>query len=592
MSTVRSGWAFKSLISLACALGLAVSAVALPRVIDVARSGKVFGVGLERSDDGPATGSAEVVVAKLRPDGPLARAGVVPGDRVQLDPADVRLGYVDIRGSDVVRAGKQVRFRVVHAGRARTVAVRPELERYPSDALLVNCVAYALAPVLLGFALILAWRAPPSRANRALTLMLLARGLSTLPGGDLAQPSLPAIISGLTIGFGAVAFYFLAVFVVSFPQDHPRDRRRFVRRGLPAYALLVGAVGLFDALSWCGWSMRVLAPWALPVQVLVAAVPLLALVEGWRNSTGAVRERFRWIGLALFSLFGVPLVLGSGWTINGFLVGAVVQPAAVVIGAALLTYAVLRHRTVDLGFALNRAAVYAVTSMVLLVGFGLLEWAAERLLAFEGREENMALDAAVALGVFLTFHRVRDLVSEGIERIFFHHWRVREAALRGFVREAGFYARADALIAALHRALGDYLGDADVAVYLRDPSGALERATGTGAPRLEVDAPLSVRLRASPGVTVHDSPDVALAAPMVVGHELAGAVLVGARPDGSDYRPDEVELIGWAVERVGLALNVMRVRDLEAAVTRLEIRNEELSRVLREAWAPPGSASS
>ena len=84
-------------------------------------------------------------------------------------------------------------------------------------------------------------------------------------------------------------------------------------------------------------------------------------------------------------------------------------------------------------------------------------------------------------------------------------------------------------------------------------------------------------------MTVHDQPDVALAAPMVVGHELVGAVLIGARPDGSDYRPDEVELIGWAVERVGLALNVMRVRDLEAAVNRLEIRNEELSRVLRDA---------
>lgn len=581
MTTNRTGWAFKSLISFLCITGFAISAVALPRVIEVVRSGHVFGVGLDQSDDAPAIGSAEVVVVKVRRDGPLARAGVVPNDRIALDPGDVRLGYVHLGGADVVRAGKPVRVRVVHAGHTRTVVVQPERERYPLDFLVVNCIAYALAPVLVGFALILAWRAPPSRANRALTLMLLARGISTLPGGDLAQPALPAIVSGVTTAVGAGALYFLTVFGVSFPEDHPLDLRRFVKRGLPIYAVLVGSVGLFTGLSWSGWSMRVLEPWAMPVQILITAVPLLSLVEGWRNSAGAARERFRWIGLALFGLFGAPLVLGSGWTINGFMVGAIIEPAAVVTGAALLTYAVLRHRTVDLGFALNRAAVYAVTSLVLLISFGLLEWTAERLLSFEGREENMALDAAVALGVFLTFHRVRDVVSKGIERVFFHHWRVREAALRGFVREATFYDRADALIEALHLALRDYLGEADVAVYVRDPSGALDLVTGAGAPRLEVDAPLCVRLRAIPEVTIYDKSDVALAAPMVVGHELAGAVLIGARLDGSGYRPDEVELIGWAVERVGLALNVMRVRDLEAVVNELEIRNEELSRVLR-----------
>ena len=583
MATNRSGWAFKSLISFVCIVGFALSALALPRVMEVARSGQVFGIGLDQSEGAPAFGSSEFVVVKVRQGGPLARSGVVPADRIALDPADVRLGYAHLGSADGVRAGKPVRVRVEHAGRSRTIVVQPELERYPLDFLVVNCVAYALAPVLVCFALVLAWRAPPSRANRALTLMLLARGISTLPGGDLAQPALPAILSGVTTALGAGAFYFLTVFVVSFPEDQPLDRRRFVKNGLPIYALLVGSLGLFGGLSWCGWSMRVLEPWAMPVQILIIAVPMLSLVEGWRKSAGSVRARFRWIGLAVFSLFGVSLVLGSGWTINGFLVGAIVQPAAAVTGAALLTYAVLRHRTVDLGFALNRAAVYAVTSVLLLISFGLLEWAAERLLSFKGREENMVLDAAVALGVFLTFHRVRDLVSEGIERIFFHHWHVREAALRGFVHQATFYVSADALIEALRLALRDYLDSADIAVYAREPSGALALVTGAGALRLEVDAPLSVRLRASPEVTVHDQPDVALAAPMVVGHELVGAVLIGARPDGSDYRPDEVELIGWAVERVGLALNVMRVRDLEAAVNRLEIRNEELSRVLRDA---------
>ena len=573
------------MISVACALGITLWIVALPNVVQVVRMERSFGVGLDDGRASPAFGSTMLTAVKLRPGGPLALAGVAPGDQIALDPRDARFGHVGLASSDEVAAARPVRVTVVRGTLKRTILMRPALEAYRPDFLLVNTTAYGIAPVLVGFALLVAWRAPPSRASRALALLLMFRGLSTVSGADLSQPALPRIIDDLGVALWAPQMYFLSVFAVAFPVPHPNDLRRYLDRyGLPPLALLLAVVGVCTFADWSGRSTSWLAGLAIPAAVVATATPLLALVEGWRHSTGADRQRFQWIGLAFAALFGLPLALGAGWTVHGFLIGAVVQPLGVIAGAALLTYAVARHRVVDLGFIINRAAVYGVTSGILLLSFGLLEWAAERLLAFKGREENMVLDAALALGVFLAFHRVRDIVSEWIERIFFHHWRLRDAALKRFVREAGVFTRPDALLGALHKAISAYGEAGSVGIYLRGDGGVFARIHGAGPDGLEPDAPIPVGLRAERRVVElrPSEPSLAsLAAPMIVGAELRGFVLIGAKADGAAYRADEVELIGWAVETVGHDLNVLRVVELESAVRELEIRNDELSRVLR-----------
>jgi hypothetical protein len=61
----------------------------------------------------------------------------------------------------------------------------------------------------------------------------------------------------------------------------------------------------------------------------------------------------------------------------------------------------------------------------------------------------------------------------------------------------------------------------------------------------------------------------ALALPMLDPGALSGFVLVGVKPDGADYRPDEVELLGWGANQVGLDLQALHARDLEAQVISL-----------------------
>jgi len=109
------------------------------------------------------------------------------------------------------------------------------------------------------------------------------------------------------------------------------------------------------------------------------------------------------------------------------------------------------------------------------------------------------------------------------------------------------------------------------------------RVSGVGE-LIEIDDPLLVALRADPkplepGETQSSLP-AALAAPMLHRNEVIGIVLLGRKPHGLSYRPDEIELIGWATQQVGLDLHALKVEQLEAAVAALRQENGTLRSVI------------
>ena len=85
------------------------------------------------------------------------------------------------------------------------------------------------------------------------------------------------------------------------------------------------------------------------------------------------------------------------------------------LGGLLFAYGIFRHKVLDLGFVINRTLIYAIISTGLLVTFGLIEWGSERLLPHESLEASAVVNAAVALTIFLVFHRIRDAVEHMVE---------------------------------------------------------------------------------------------------------------------------------------------------------------------------------
>ena len=86
-----------------------------------------------------------------------------------------------------------------------------------------------------------------------------------------------------------------------------------------------------------------------------------------------------------------------------------------------------------------------------------------------------------------------------------------------------------------------------------------------GVPAIRDDEAL-VRVRAEPKpVEVRDGALAGrLVAPMVNRNEVIGVALVGPKPSGHAFRPDEVELIGWATRQVGLDLHALEMGQLQA----------------------------
>jgi hypothetical protein len=255
-----------------------------------------------------------------------------------------------------------------------------------------------------------------------------------------------------------------------------------------------------------------------------------------------------------------------------------------IFSLATFAYAVMRHRVISIGFAVNRVVVYSFASIAMLLTFGIIEWAAHHLLEFSGREKGVLLDGAIALGVFLVFHRVRNAGETLIERLFFHAWHVKEEALRQFVKEAPFVTRPEALLRAFTTALDRFTSGAAYALYRRTPEGDYARVTATLADspeHVDADEPLAVTLRASQTPAychdAHSSLPGELALPSVHHGELDGFVVLGSKPNGETYRPDEKEVLGYAAHQVGLNFRALRMEQIEREVAELSARIRDLS---------------
>ncbi|HZV85488.1 MAG TPA: hypothetical protein VFF48_10930, partial [Brevundimonas sp.] len=264
-------------------------------------------------------------------------------------------------------------------------------------------------------------------------------------------------------------------------------------------------------------------------------------------------------------------------------------------GIVIFLYAALRHRVVDLGFAVNRTLVFGALSTTLLFAFFFLEWGAEQIIPADMREASLLASAGIAFGLFLVFHKVRDLVEKTVEALFFRQWRNRETELRRFVRQSAFITRPEALRNLAVLAFSRFTDGAPVALYRREGDG-YARVGGEVPGMAEVidaDTPPFVRLRAELDPAEEDLPTgAALILPLVQRKDLTGFFVLGPKPSGELYRPDERETLADAAARIGLDLHALRVEALEAEGREQRRRADMLERQMQRALKGMAKAGS
>lgn len=377
-----------------------------------------------------------------------------------------------------------------------------------------------------------------------------------------------------------------------------RATGRAISRTWKAVFWVYVAVAAADFLNYSYASIALARP---PLPMSFVATILMAwsghvlalgvLVRGAVETAGEDRTRFGFLAAALGLYFGGTAFTGMiiNLTGNDFSLANPVALAGQVLaclGVVVFLYAALRHRVVDLGFAVNRTLVFGALSTALLFAFFFLEWGAEQVIPADMREASLLASAGIAFVLFLVFHKVRDWVEKGVETLFFRQWRNKEAELRRFMRQAAFVTRAEMLRASAVAAFSRFAEGAGVALYRREGE-AYVRAEGEVAgldAQLDPDTPALVRLRAQLEPLEDDLPaGAALMLPVIQRKEVTGFFVFGPKPAGELYRPDEREALAEAAARVGLDLHALRVEALEVESREQRRRADTLERQMQRA---------
>jgi hypothetical protein len=504
-------------------------------------------------DDGPMFTPLRRV-ASLDPHGPLAIAGVQAGELVHIPDRWPRLSGI----------GETTRVEVTGAdGATREVDI--VLGAEPVDvSRAIMWLGFPCASLLSALALILAWRRADHFAERA-----LAVGLSLYLMFDLGD-ALPTTLArtfaiahwGVGAGGAYVCFALFAVYYLRPATSPLRLAERVTLAVLPVLAL-ADTLALIPVRY--GWSVPEWVRFFPVIYTQSVYVFLWIVMRGrWRESSGEARERLRWIGFAFAALWVSDLF---GWYPENTVLLNLATLFTAIGPGLVFGYATLRRRVFDFGFAVNRAAVFGVTSLLLVGLFAALTAIADRVLHIgDGVARNWS-DIAITVGLAIGAARIRKFAESWVERLVFRDLRAREEALRAFVRRSSHFETGPALLTALHDALAQFIGRNAVSVYRRagaDGYVAQIDDLGFGA-SIAVDAPIAVELR-SRSAPLRDGSGWVL--PMQQGGRIDGLVVVGEKADRETYRPDEVELLANCVRQVGLDLQALRVTSLEQELAR------------------------
>jgi hypothetical protein len=550
----------------------------------------------------PAERAYLIEVASVSPRGAAARAGVHAGDTI-----DVRemtfAERVFLLALPAPPARHPLPLTVARGGSRLQVDVVPAVRRMRWDGWVGNGVLLWMA----AFAALIAWRRP-----RMVEARLLSLALSCYVAGEVLQyltvpsPGLDLFFSAINFGgvLGAISLAALVRFATLFG---PASVLRRVVDGLAyAGATLLALYGIVSAVAlgtvWFDPVTLYLSTWAVGI---ICAALLLVIASGTcavAASRGIERQRVAWAIVSIGTLLAATVVQ---YVLNALVptesTASATQIAVNVLSVAApvgLTYSVLSRRLLDIGFALNRAAVFSALSLILVGSFMAAEWALGGWLVSANHVTSAAVGVALALTLGFSVRFVHRRVEQVVDRLFFRKRYEQEAALLRFAREAPFITALGTLLQRTVEEVTRHSESGSVAILTADRDGMFGTSCASGAapPKVDENDPALVALRARKEPVDLHAFTTALqgeyALPMVSRGELIGVLVCGLKRNGDPYAPDEIEALAKLALSVAIALDTLSggATGVHAEVLELRLEfaalREDVRRMLDELRAP------
>jgi GAF domain len=443
---------------------------------------------------------------------------------------------------------------------------------------------------LLLFATLIAYRGAGIPHMRLLSMWLAVFVLTgALLGCAVPWAWVYVLLNVAVSVLGPLSVALLAAFASGFARPLSRLRRTsqwlcYIFLAIFTIVSLVGIAGnvtlWFDPVPFVV-GFRGIVP--ISAAVLMAVLcGILAITA----SRGLERQRAVWtlVPLAAFYCFFIVgvIALTSSSFADSIVIG--LASTVVLLGTPVaLTYAALSRRLIDIGFFLNRAAVFAIISVIVVGVFVLFEWAAGRWLEGVTHTTSAIVGMIVALALGLSMAFIQKYVERLVDVVFFRKRHDDEAALRRFAHEASYVSDRSTLLERAVRTVIEHTGAEDAAILVRRDPDSYAWATGDQRAEVSEDDPVIVALRTwRKPIDLHEVHDSQLrgefALPMTSRGDLVGALICGPKRDGESYAPDELEALSVLAHGVGLALSTDRDGAVGLIVTELAELRDEMKR--------------
>ncbi len=408
----------------------------------------------------------------------------------------------------------------------------------------------------------------------------------------LPDPLFGGVAAFVVAALADLPLFALIVFVTHFPHapcsPAARTRARIGDGMFVTAAVAVTCLTLGEPVLFASWS---------PAYTLLDGIGTIATIVfavlAYRDASGEERRRIGWV-LAAFCVSAAsyfvndllfPSTFGGAYDDLRRAVRYFAQVSQCALPLAL-AYAVLRHRVIDVGFALNRTLVYAVLTGAGVVVVGFVDWLSGKLIS-EGRLALTA-EALVTIGFGVVLNSLHARVERLIDRAIFRARYVAQSRIEHRIEALAFATSEATIDAALTDDAASVLGLCSAAVFRRDDASrpfARRRAVNwpaEGTLQLDDESLLVRTLRAverplfladlaidEPALP-SGPPAPALAIPIGTLHEVIGVVLYGNERDGGSPDPEIVALLRKLASAAGGAYTMVEARRWRERVAELE----------------------
>ncbi|MDP9017221.1 MAG: GAF domain-containing protein [Candidatus Eremiobacteraeota bacterium] len=525
----------------------------------------VMGFGAQMISDNTAPSTFDV--RKVKQGGEADKLGIKDGDRLFL----LDSGPLAKARLLNLRPGDAFRFRDVSKPGSPLLTLHAvHLENMSAERFANLYLLISLALVLTG-ALVAVRRADRSDARALGSFFIGFAFVFSSNSGPI--PDWVALTRALLVQ--ATLYFSLAQmtrFACLFPFESADGIRALIRRITPLISVAVGIISVGATALFYFTTINstnaLLGFTALGTLYYVIAVTCAFQIAN-RRSTGPDHLRSMWASLSLAVGFSglVVTVIAEVVFLNFGDWQNFAQLTILAIPAGM-SYVLLRHRMLDLGFVINRAVVFGAISLFIVGVLTLVEFILGKYALELSHTSSTLIEAGFALGLGVSMRPIHDRIDRVVDDLFFWRRHLAERELRAFADEAAFITERKRLLDLTIEVVAAQMRS-DGAAVLIDVDGVF----GLAASSLPIHAIDEndrgiLRMKAQRKAVDLREAGSALAAdvglPMFVRGRFMGALLCGHKPESESYAPDEVAVLQHVAHSVGIALDSLETEELRA----------------------------